>query len=91
MLEGLGFPLAGVLAWLVAVVELLGGLALILGVYTRVAAIPLATIMVVSTIVVWSGAMGDPGFQAARLDVLLLAAMVSLALTGPGRAALKEL
>ena len=90
MLENIGLPLAGVLAWVVALSELIGGALLLLGAFTRYAAIVLAMIMVVSTVVVWGGFIGDGGFQAARLDVLLLATTISLAFMGSGKWALRS-
>ena len=47
MMEGLGVPAPGLFAVILTLVELLGGLALILGLFTRLAAIPLAVDMLV--------------------------------------------
>jgi putative oxidoreductase len=90
MLDGLGFPAAAAFAWLLALVEFFGGLAVLLGVYTRYAALALAAIMLVTTTMLWTGYMGDGGFLAARLDLLLLASNLSLVFSGPGKWALKE-
>ena len=89
-LTEINFPAAAFLMWVVAVTEFVGGIMLILGLYTRHAAIPLAAIMVVSTILQWSGELGAGGFMAAQLDLLLFASLVSLAFTGAGKWALKD-
>src|ERR671921_2669812 len=52
MMEGLGVPAPGLFAIILTLVELLGGLALILGLFTRVVAIPLAVDMLVATLMV---------------------------------------
>lgn len=92
LLTGLGFPLPGILAWLLALVEFFAGVALILGIYTRYAAIPLVVVAVVSTIVVYAGGMpnSDGGFGAARLDIMLLASTLALVFTGGGKCSIKE-
>ena len=71
MLEGLGFPLAAFLAVVVGVVELLGGIFLFIGVWTRESATALAVVILVALFV-----MRLPnGFAASRLDLLLFAAL----------------
>jgi putative oxidoreductase len=78
----LGLP--AFLAYLVAFLELVGGIALILGLGTRIFAVLLAIVMVGATLKVklaigfLSGANGA-GYE---LDLALLAMLVSLALTG---------
>src|SRR5919112_3300791 len=52
MMDGLGVPAPGLFAVILTLVELLGGLALILGLFTRVVAIPLAVDMLVATLTV---------------------------------------
>lgn len=85
MLEGWGFPLAAVLAWIVALVEFLGGIALVLGLLTRVSAILLGVTMLVA----WSTHLVH-AMDGARLPILLVAAMASLLLSGGGKLALDE-
>lgn len=75
------------LAWVIAIIELVGGAMLILGLYTRIAATPLAIIMVVSTIMLITGGQD---FGRYRLDVILLAANAALIFLGSGKWALKE-
>lgn len=98
MHEGLAAAFAGTLiglpAWaflVVGLLELVGGLLLIAGVLTASAAIPLAIIMFVASIVQWTGMVGDGGFMAARLDLLMVATLVLLALAGGGKLSLEQL
>jgi putative oxidoreductase len=88
MMEGLGVPAPGLFAVIVTLVEVLGGLALILGLFTRLAAIPLAVDMLVATLTVHL----PNGFSAQNggyeFTLVLLAASVALAVAGPGEAAL---
>ena len=82
MLDGLGFPLAGLMAFLVAVAEFFGGIAILLGVLTRFSAFWLGVISLVAWVVVkgWSF-----GFQAeGNLDVLALGLSIVLFFAGPG-------
>lgn len=87
MMEGLGVPAPELFAVILTLVELLGGLALILGLFTRVAAIPLAIDMLVATLTVHL----PNDFSAANgwyeFTLVLLAASLALAVAGPGEAA----
>ena len=79
----MGIPLAAVSAPLVALVELLGGLALVIGLLTRLAAVGLAITMLGAIIFVHLAA----GFflpNGSEFALTLLAAAVALALTGAG-------
>lgn len=55
MFGKMGFSPAGFWTWLVAIVEFFGGLMILLGVYARYAAVPLAITMIVAIIVVLRG------------------------------------
>jgi len=83
----IGLPLPYVSATLLSLTEFLGGLALILGLGTRLAAAPLAFAMLVATTVA-HGAGGfflPTGFEYA---LTLLTLNLALILTGPGAFAL---
>lgn len=74
--------LAPFFAYLVAWVEFLGGIALILGLYSRLVSYLLAIIVIVAILKVkWAmGFMG--GYES---DLVLLAALLAIAWTGAGR------
>lgn len=78
-----GIPLPGVAAVVVTFVELLGGLALVLGLLTRLASLLLTIDMVVAVVVVHLPA----GFflpRGSEFALTLLGASLTLLLTGPG-------
>ncbi|WP_227377119.1 DoxX family protein [Haladaptatus halobius] len=79
-LAGLGLPFASPLAWAVAVVEVGGGLLLLLGLFTRITALVLAVEMVVATILVHL----PKGYSDSELTIVLSLAAFSLAASGAG-------
>ncbi len=85
-----GIPAPMLAAVLVTLVEFVGGLALVLGLFTRWAAIPLAINMVVAILVVhWPAGFFLPnGFEFA---LTLLAANAALVLLGSGEASVDGL
>ena len=89
-MQQLGIPLPQVAGVVVTLVEFLGGLALLLGLFTRWAALLIACDMLVAVAVVHlrGGFFLPKGFEYA---LTLLAASIALALTGPGAAALDTL
>lgn len=89
-LGSLGFPLPGIFAIILIAVELLGGIALILGIGTRLAAKLAAIVALVTllTVHVSKGFFVSTG--GYEFILLLLAASVSLMLTGPGKWALGD-
>ncbi len=80
MIGNLGFPMPLFFAWVVALTEFLGGLALILGLFVRPAAILLSIVMVVAFSMVKKFAL-----PAGDSDLALFGILVALALMGPGR------
>lgn len=71
MLQGIGIPAAGFFAVLVGIIELIGGIWLILGYWTRIPATLLAIIIIVAIVTV---RLKGP-FADMRLDLLVLAAL----------------
>lgn len=82
-LTSLGIPAALLAAWLVALIETLGGLTIILGLWTRLAALLLSINMLAAILVVHL----PEGFYKSNgeLPLLLLAATLTLLFAGPGR------
>jgi putative oxidoreductase len=78
--------LAPFFAYLVASVELLGGVLVLLGAFTCVAGVALAIVMVCSIFLV----KVKMGFVAAEPDMLLLAGSLAIALMGAGRYAVMK-
>jgi putative oxidoreductase len=85
----LGLPLPTLCAIIVIAVELLGGFAILLGVFTRVAGALLAFEMLVAILVArLSGGFFAPyGYE---FELTLLGASLTFALNGPGRVSLDE-
>ncbi|MCC5912921.1 MAG: DoxX family protein [Balneolaceae bacterium] len=77
----IGIPMAGLMAWVVALVEFVGGLMVLFGAWARIPNLLLAVIMVVALL---TTKMGE-GFGAARLDLMLLFATLALAIIGSGK------
>jgi uncharacterized membrane protein YphA (DoxX/SURF4 family) len=75
-----GIPLAGFSAYLVATIELVGGIALIAGLWTHLFAKLLGIIMIVA-----AGLSLKGGFMMAALPLALLAVCFSLFTTGGGK------
>lgn len=70
------------LAWLVALIETIGGAMLILGVWTSIPAILLAIVMIGAiTTVKW----GNPFLGGYELDFVLLMSLLSIAFLGSGK------
>jgi putative oxidoreductase len=86
----MGIPMAGIVGPLVALVEFFGGIALVLGLLTRLSAAGLAAIMLGATLFVHlaAGFFLPNGFE---FTLLLFGAAAALALAGPGRFSLDAL
>jgi len=97
LLIQLGIPFSHISSWLVPLAEFFGGLAILLGLFVQVTALPLIAIMLVAMLNVHlkygfssiktiglspSGPLfGPPGFE---IDLLYIAGLISIILTGPG-------
>ena len=82
-LTDLNFPAPDVMAHIGKLCELIGGLLMTLGLFTRLAAIPLIITMIVIGFI-----MGEPEFLAADGSILLLLIFFHFLLTGPGKISL---
>ncbi len=92
-----GVPFAHINSWIAPIVELLGGLALLLGVFVTIASIPLIVTMLVAmfTVQIHYGfssvrtigltpagpLFGPPGYE---INLLYIAGLISLLVTGGG-------
>jgi putative oxidoreductase len=85
-----GIPLAGFFSYVVGLVELLGGIALILGILVKLASYLLAIDMVAAIIYVHlpNGLTGQGGYE---FPLLLLASIITLILLGKGKLSLQSL
>lgn len=96
-LDHLGVPMPHLMGWLAILVELIGGLAVLLGAFTLFASVPLAIIMLVAMFTVHLAhgfssiklqavtaawaQFGPPGYE---INLLYLAALATLVLSGAG-------
>ncbi len=80
MVAGLGFPAPALFAYAAALSEFLGGIAILLGVATRVFSVLIGIVMLVALIGVKKFA-----FPMADLDFALLMTCVALFCMGPGK------
>lgn len=97
ILSALHMPLPQLLSWGTVAVEIFGGLAMLLGLFTTLAALPMIAVLLVAIVTVHlpngfssikllsvdaAGAhFGQPGYET---DLLYLAAIAALLLAGPG-------
>jgi putative oxidoreductase len=104
ILQALGMPAPHLLGWLTIMVEIFGGLAVLLGALVPLASIPMAAVLLVATFTVHlpygfssiklqavtaAGAQfGPPGFET---DLLYLACLAALVLAGSGPLAIDSL
>jgi putative oxidoreductase len=103
ILHTIGVPAPHLMAWLTILTEMGGGLAVILGGLVTLAAVPMAAVLLVAvftvhlpygfssikliTVTEAGGQFGPPGYEC---DLLYLACLASLVMTGPGPLALDE-
>lgn len=85
----LGLPLPALLALVVIMVELLGGLAILLGMYSRLAGALLAFEMLIAILVarLHGGFFAPYGYE---FELTLLGACLTFVSTGPGQVSLEE-
>jgi putative oxidoreductase len=104
ILHALGVPAPHLMAWVTILTEIGGGLAVILGGFVAIVAAPMAAVLLVAIFTVHlpygfssikliavtaAGAQfGPPGYEC---DLLYLACLATLVMTGPGPLALDEL
>ena len=97
LLHQIGVPMPVATAWVVTLLELFGGLAIVLGIFVTVVSIPLIVSMLVAMLTVQlrygfssvntigltpSGPLfGPPGYE---INLLYIASLVALALLGAG-------
>jgi putative oxidoreductase len=86
----LGLPLPSICAAIVIAVELLGGLAILLGIFTRLAGALLAFEMLIAIIIarLAGGFFAPYGYE---FELTLLGASLTFAFNGPGRMSLEEI
>lgn len=84
----IGIPLAGVMAWVVAIVEFVGGILILVGFRIQLPALLMAIIMVVA--ILTTKLSQDEVFHAMRLDFLLLLASLALFTIGSGKYSLDK-
>lgn len=90
--DNLGLPAPVLLGWVVTLVELVGGILLVLGALTRIAALPLIGVLLGAVLLVKLevGLIAEEG-AGAELDLALLAGLVAIVLLGPGRPSVDHL
>ena len=86
----LGIPLPGIMAPFISYLELLGGLALILGLFTRGFGLLLMCTMIVAILTAGLNGMAEApslpqAWNSIRTEIMLGIGALSLALLGPGR------
>ncbi len=79
----LGIPAPQLMAWVVIVVELIGGICIILGLGTRFWAL-LSAIVVLVAIIMAKGFGAITGEGSFELELAIMVGMLGLALIGPG-------
>lgn len=85
-IAGLGFPAPEIFAYMSAIAEFGGGLALVLGVLTRLGAVAIAIDMLVAIFLVHlhNGLLGGPGKPGFDFPLACLAGALVIALLGAG-------
>jgi putative oxidoreductase len=88
-----GFGLPSFLAYVVATIEVVGGAALIIGIFVKTSAIAIGLVMIGAMVTVklpMVGFFGNGQMPGYELDLALLALSIVLALTGSRKLALSK-
>jgi putative oxidoreductase len=104
ILQAIGVPAPHLMAWATILIEILGGLAIILGAFVALASVPMAAVLLVAMFTVHlpygfssiklmmvtavGAQFGPPGYEC---DLLYLACLAALVLGGPGPFAVDNL
>jgi putative oxidoreductase len=88
--DQLGIPLAGIMAIVVATFELVGGFALLIGLFARFAAVPLALDMA-GAIFFFHAKNGFFVPAGIEFVLLLMASAIAVAIAGPGKFSVDDL
>ncbi|WP_248904671.1 DoxX family protein [Halocatena marina] len=90
-IAGIGFPAASVLAWLAALIEFGGGILVLVGLFTRYAALGIALNMLIATAFVHlpNGFSNSGGGYEYTLVLLLLA--LALVVSGSGKLSVTQI
>ena len=83
----IGFPVPVLFAWAAALSELVGGILIAVGLFTRISSLSLGFTMIIAAFVVHAA---DP-FQVKEMALLYLASCVLLIFTGAGKYSLDKL
>ncbi|WP_396611083.1 DoxX family protein [Haloferax sp. S1W] len=89
-LANLGVPLPTVVAWFVGLVELVGGLLLLVGLFVRVAGGLVAVIMFVATVLVHLSNGYPASDGGVELTLMLCLVALAVVLSGPGALSLER-
>lgn len=92
MLQGLGFPMPQVWAWILIFSELAFGLAVLIGLWVRYTVWPLVIVLAVATVTVHIPAMAQNpmGIVNVLFHLLGITALISLSLSGAGAVAVDK-
>jgi putative oxidoreductase len=92
-MSGASLPGEPALAWLVMLVELVGGALIVLGLLTRISSVLIAIVMIVALVTVKGFAFLTPDAQvwAGSIDWVILFTALTLAFIGPGAISLDKI
>lgn len=82
--QGLGIPLASAVIWIVILIELVGGLLILTGLYTRIAASILALFCIFAAFTGHSDWSNVTDFQAFMKDIAITGGLFYIAAAGAG-------